>query len=285
MQSALTDDLSVFTASVGSWLAQSPVENNVLLSAIAAQRAGQAKGARPATFGWVSGGAEILGALRWPPPLPATMTAMPGPAARLLADTLAAQPAALPGVNGPAQTVACFAARWQEATGQVATQERELLLSGLTEVKLAEWPPGRLRLAAPGEAGMLVGWIAQVFAEAGLAGAEQWARQQITEQLSDGRLYVWEDHGEPVAVTGHAAPVDGVALIHGGFTPPEHRTSWYGTAVVAAVSALLLEQGCTTCIGITDNSNRYAAPALRMVGYSAVLELTEYRFGPSPSSR
>jgi predicted GNAT family acetyltransferase len=286
VQTTLTEDLGQFTRTAGDWLAASPAENNVLLSAIATQRAGQAKGDRPATFGWVTDGGEVLGALRWPPPLPATMTAMPAVAAEALATELAARGVPLPGVNGPKDAVSAFAARWQELTGQATPSVRSLVLSSTSKVTLSQWPPGGLRPARPAEASLLTGWIAKVFADAGLPAADESARQQIEEQLAGDRLYVWEDGGEPVAVTGHAAPVSGVALIHGGFTPPERRTSWYGAAVVAGVTVHLLENGCTACIGIGDHANRYVAAGLRMIGYSPLVELSEHRFqtGPEPAS-
>ncbi len=278
MQSTVTDDLDRFTAAAGDWLARSPAENNVLLTAIATQLAGQAKGDRPATFGWVADGGSVLGALRWPPPLPATITSMPAAAAAALATELVTGSIPLPGVNGPREAVSAFAARWQELTGQAVSHERSLVLSSTSKVTLTEWPPGGLRPAHPSEAELVTGWIAKVFADAGLPAADESARQQIEEQLTGNRLYVWEDGGEPVAVTGHAAPVSGVALIHGGFTPPERRTSWYGAAVVAGVTARLLEAGCTACIGIGDHANRYVAAGLRMIGYRTLCELSECRF-------
>jgi predicted GNAT family acetyltransferase len=278
VQPTVTDDLDLFTAQAGDWLAESPVENHVLLTAIETQRAGQAKGDRAAVFGWVADGGAIVGAMRWPPPLPATITAMPGPAAAALAADLATRSVPLPGVNGPAAAVSAFAAQWQELTGQSTARVRNLMLSSLSEVKLSQWPPGQMRPAEPGEAGLLTGWIAKIFADAGLPAADESARQQIDEQLSGGRLYVWEDDGQPVAVTGHAAPIAGVAMINGGFAPPEYRTSWYGTAVVAAVARHLLSQGCSACVSISDNANRYAAAGLRVVGYRPVIELSECRF-------
>jgi predicted GNAT family acetyltransferase len=277
----ITDDLGQFTATAGSWLAAAPVENNVLLSAIEAQRAEQIKGTGRVTYAWASDNGSVLGALRWPQPLPATMTAMPDSAAIALAAELAAAAAELAGITGPRQPAAAFATRWQALTGQTANRVRDLVLSHLDQVKFSDWPPGRMRRARPEETDLLVEWITKVLAEAGLPAAGPTARQQVAEQMSGGRMYVWEDNGQPVAVTGHAAPVNGVVRISGGYTAPEHRTSFYSLALLAALDTQLLADGCVACIGITDTASPHAAVGMRMLGYQPVMELSAYRFQPA----
>lgn len=278
MQINITMNLDQFTASAGNWLCAAPVENNVLLSAIAAQRADRIKGTGQVTYGWAADDGMVVGALRWPPPLPATMTAMPDEAAAALAAELAGRAAPLPGVTGPRGPAMAFATRWQELTGQPLRRVRDLMLARLDEVTFTDWPPGRMRQAQPEETELLVEWITKVLSQANLPTAELTARQQVTEQMADGRLFVWEDDGQPVAVTGHAAPVDRVVRISGGYTSPQHRTSLYGLALLAALDTHLLANGCVTCIGITDTSNPQATVGMRMLGYQPVTELSSFRF-------
>jgi predicted GNAT family acetyltransferase len=277
MRINLTQDTDVFLASAGRWLAKDPVGNNVLLNSIVAQRAGHAKGDEPALYAWAEDQSEVLGALRWPSPLPATLTAMPPAAAAALAAALAERSALLPGVNGPLEAVSAFAARWTELTSVPARPHRELVVSVLREVRLAEWPPGRMRQANGDEAPVLAGWIAAILAQAGLPSPEQTARRQVDEQLAGGRLYVWETDGQLAAVIGHAAPAEHVVLVYGGYTSPDHRDSWYGTAVVAGVCARLLGQGYS-CISITDRRNPSVGAALRAVGFEPLTSLTDYQF-------
>jgi predicted GNAT family acetyltransferase len=208
---------------------------------------------------------------------------MPEVVARALAATMADRCPSLPGVNGPQLAAAAFADRWQELTGHGIGQVRALMLARCTEVKLSEWPDGRMRPATAAEAPVLAGWIASVFAQVGLPSPEVTARQQIDEQLSGGRLFVWDNGAEMVAVTGHATPVAGVAMVHGGFASPKHRTSWYGTAIVAGVSDHVLKHGCTACIAITDRANRHTAAVLRAIGYEPVSELSDYQFPATPA--
>lgn len=277
MRISVTQDIDVFLAGAGQWLTKAPVENNTLLTTIAAQQAGHAKGSQPATYIWAEDSDAILGALRWPPPLPATLTAMPATVAAALAAELVDRDVVLPGVNGPAEAVAAFADRWTELSGQPVRHRRELVISQVEQVKLTEWPTGRMRHASDTDAPVLAEWITSVLAQAGLPSPGETARQQIQEQLSGGRLFVWEDDGQMVAVTGHAAPVEGVALVHGVYASPEHRNSWYGTGIVAAVSAHILEQGYT-CIAISDSANRHMSAALRMTGYQPVAGLVDCQF-------
>jgi hypothetical protein len=284
MRINVTTDLDQFVASASDWLSESPEQNIVLLTAIGTQQAGKAKGDQPAVYAWAEDQGVILGAMRWPPPLPATVTAMSEVTARALAAAAADRSMPLPGVNGPPAAAAEFAKRWQELTGQPLGQVRELTIARLEEVKLAEWPPGGIRPATATEVPMLTGWIATIFEQAGLPNPENTAKQQIDEQISGGRLYVWEDGGRPVAVTGFAAPVSGVALVHGGYAAPEHRTSWYGTAVVAGVCKHLLENGCTACLAITDRANPYAGAAMRLIGYQSFADIDDYQFQSAGTS-
>jgi predicted GNAT family acetyltransferase len=278
MRINLTRDIEVFLANGGRWLTKDPVGNNVLLTTIAAQHAGHVKGDEPPLYAWAEDRGEILGGLRWPPPLSATLTAMPPAAAGALAAALAERSVQLPGANGPLEAVSAFCERWTDLTGQPARQNRELVISVLREVRLTQWPSGRMRQATESEAPVLAGWIAAVLAQAGLPSPEQTARQQIDEQLAGGRLYVWEVGGQLAAVTGHAAPAENVVLVHGGFASPDHRESWYGTAIVAAVCAHLLGQGYS-CISITDRGNPHAGATLRAIGFEPTANLTDFQFG------
>lgn len=277
MRITVTQDMHRFVHSTGRWLTKSPVENNVLLNAIATQQAGHAKGSQPAIYAWAEDRGTILGAIRWPPPLPATVTAMPPDAAASLATALAERAAAVPGVNGPPDAVSDFATRWRELTGRQTRSRRELVIARAREIKFDEWPSGAMRLAVADEAPVLSEWITTILTAAGLPSATETARQQIDEQLSGGRLYVWVKDGQLAAVTGHAAPAENVVLVHGGFASPEHREGQYGTAVVAAVTAHLLEQGYE-CIGITDRANPHAGALLRAIGYEPAASLTDLTF-------
>jgi predicted GNAT family acetyltransferase len=278
VETIFTEDVDRFTDAVGDWLAKNPAENNVMLTAIENQRAGRAKGTHPATYGWVTNAGEILGALRWAPPLVARMTAMLEPAARALAAELAVREIPLPGISGPHDCAAAFTARWEELTGQGPVRVRKLQMSQLAKVHFSEWPPGNMRPAQAGDVALVTGWLAALFRGGGMSKPELAARQQVEEQLAGGRLYVWEDDGKPVAMIGHAAPVCGVVRLAGGYSPPEYRTSWYGVGLAAAVADGLFKSGHLACIAITDESNPYASAALRMIGYRSLLLLSEYRY-------
>jgi hypothetical protein len=74
MRINLSRDIDVFLANAGRWLTKDPVGNNVLLTTIAAQHAGHVKGGEEPLYAWAEDRGEILGAMRWPPPLPAGAT-------------------------------------------------------------------------------------------------------------------------------------------------------------------------------------------------------------------
>ena len=116
----LTEDLDFYRAAAGDFLESAPVINTIQLSVLANLRArgGSAYGGRPPLFGWWRPpGGQVEGAFLVTPPFPVLLTRVPDQAARLLADTLAARPGPLAGVNAEPATAAAFAAAWAELTG------------------------------------------------------------------------------------------------------------------------------------------------------------------------
>jgi len=71
-------------------------------------------------------------------------------------------------------------------------------------------------------------------------------RSAVAEQLS--RTWLVEDNGQITAVAARSAQTDRAAMIGGVFTPPEHRRKGYGSTVVHALAASILEEGRAACL-------------------------------------
>lgn len=279
MHATITTDVERFAAVAGPWLHQDRVGNHILLTAIAQTRARQTKSAGTASFGWVSGdGGEVVGAARWHQGFPATISDMPRDAARVLAGGFAGAGSALPGVNGPVGTVDAFTADWTELTGQAGSLVREQHLFRMDGVTDIPDVGGDIRPARPEETDLLVAWLAEVFSGAGLPNPAAVAKYHVMDQMAGGRLHVWDDDG-PVAVAGHAAAVDGVVLLAGGFVPPDHRGHAYMRALCARMCDDLFRGGVQTCVAVFDDGNEAIVRTVEKIGLRPVRALREYRFG------
>jgi predicted GNAT family acetyltransferase len=125
--------------------------------------------------------------------------------------------------------------------------------------------PGTLRLAAPRDRDLLVGWMEEFVREAGLIGAGQ-ARAMIDGYLRRQTLSVW-DQGRPVSMIGVNPPVAGVARIGPVYTPPADRRRGYAGSAVAAASRRALAADADRCMLFTDLANPTSNKIYAEVGY------------------
>ncbi len=78
--------------------------------------------------------------------------------------------------------------------------------------------------------------------------------------------YIWDDNG-PVAQAHLGTETQTGALIDDVYTPPYYRNKGYATALVAAVSQILLDSGKKYCVLFADAENATSCGIYRKVGY------------------
>jgi predicted GNAT family acetyltransferase len=137
-------------------------------------------------------------------------------------------------VTGVTGTARAIAAAWVRRTGGTT---RTTMNEAMHVLDTVDDPPrpaaGALRLAEPDERDLLIEWMREFVAEAGLIGAAQ-AAGMVDARLRHQGLLVW-DGGQPVSMIGVTPEVSGVVRIGPVYTPPPHRRRGYaGTAVAAA---------------------------------------------------
>ena len=93
-----------------------------------------------------------------------------------------------------------------------------------------------------------------------------------------GGFGLWHDAGGAVSLAGFGGPTPNGIRIGPVYTPPEHRNRGYGTAVTAAVSELLLEQGRRFCFLYTDLANPTSNAIYLRIGYEPVCDSRELAF-------
>ena len=187
-------------------------------------------------------------------------------------------------VTGVPDTARAIAAAWVRRTGGTTRTTMNEAMHVLDEVRDPPRPAaGSLRLAEPDERDLLVAWMEEFVAEAGLIGAAQAARM-VDARLRNQGLLVWDD-GQPVSMIGVAPEVSGVVRIGPVYTPPENRRRGYASAAVAAVSRLALARGARRCMLFTDLANPTSNKIYAEVGYRRTGDWEEIALEPAqPSS-
>jgi predicted GNAT family acetyltransferase len=198
-----------------------------------------------------------------------------------LIDRLLEEEQELPGVVAAIPELETFVAMWTSARDLDATR---VIRHGIYEVRrVSSLPPapGRSRPAAAADRELVLGWASDFADEVlpegdpGPRGIE--ARLEATE--SSG-VWLWEDAGVPVSMSGYGGETPSGIRIGPVYTPPELRGRGYATTLVAEQSRWLLGTGRRFCFLYTDLDNPASNALYRRIGYRMVAEAGEVRFDP-----
>ena len=94
----------------------------------------------------------------------------------------------------------------------------------------------------------------------------------------DAGLWLWEDGGGPVSLSGYGGSTPNGIRIGPVYTPPEHRGRGYATSLVTQQSHWLLGARRSFCFLYTDLDNPTSNALYRRIGYRMVAEAREVRF-------
>jgi predicted GNAT family acetyltransferase len=233
---------------------------------------------RPALFAYGLGARDEVefAALRTSPwPLLASPLD-PAAAEPLMAEWLPANPE-VAGVSGVPDTARAIAAAWAHRTGGTTRRTMSEAMHVLEEVRDPPRPAGgELRIPRADERDLLVVWMREFVAEAGLIGAAQ-SEAMIDARLRRRTLLVWDD-GQPVSMIGLNPEVAGVVRIGPVYTPPPQRRRGYAGSAVAAGSRRALAAGAARCMLFTDLANPTSNKIYAEVGYRRIGEWEEIAF-------
>jgi len=205
-------------------------------------------------------------------------------ALRVLVDAVSSDGVAVPGVVGNRPVVDEFVALWTDATGDTAEVSMTQGVFALQQAKPVPAVAGQPRRAVPADRELVIDWY-EAFASEAISEEEHPIRDRL-EQTVDNHLdtddataaWLWEVDGEPVALSSFGRGTPSGARIGPVYTPPRHRRSGYGTALVAAQSQWLLDHGRRFCFLYTDLANPTSNAIYRRIGYEQVAESAEYLF-------
>lgn len=184
-------------------------------------------------------------------------------------------------VAGPADHVGEFARLWSAATGvpnRLSMRERIFRVSHVVPPRPVA---GSLRIAGPEDRDVIAGWLF-AFAEEALqenAVPDIASRVERWMAARDGRyMGLWDDGG-PASMCGVSGPTPSGIRVGPVYTPPALRGQGYASNLVAAVSQRELAGGRRACFLFTDLANPTSNHIYQAIGYEAVRDIDQYRFG------
>jgi predicted GNAT family acetyltransferase len=190
----------------------------------------------------------------------------------------------LPGVVGALPEVETFSTAWSAKRGVKARRRMGQGVFALERVAPVSGVPGGMRQAGENDRPLLLEWLNAFGVEAlndDEPDDERLARV-IDHRLSsaDAGLVFWE-HDGPVSMAGFGGRTPNGIRVGPVYTPPNLRGRGYASALVAELSASLLESGRRFCFLYTDLSNPTSNRIYERIGYERVCDSAEIVFEPA----
>jgi uncharacterized protein len=95
-------------------------------------------------------------------------------------------------------------------------------------------------------------------------------RENLTHSIAAERIFVLEDHGKLVSMTGLNAQLPTIVQIGGVWTPPNLRSRGYARQLIARHLKHLRACGLEKAILFTEEENRAARAVYESLGFSQV---------------
>jgi uncharacterized protein len=233
---------------------------------------------------WVAAdGDEVAGAaLRTP--LFNLVLAQPAndPALGALVDRMIAEGQDLPGVVAASPEVEAFVGAW---TAEHDVDPAILFRHGIYELReVMDVPsaPGVARPVTPADREQVIAWTLAFADEVFPDETDRERHVRLVDArlraTDDAGLWLWEDGGGPVSLSGYGGSTPNGIRIGPVYTPPEHRGRGYATSLVTQQSRWLLGVGRSLCFLYTDLDNPTSNALYRRIGYRMVAEAREVRF-------
>ena len=278
------DDVAAFREVATPYLVRDEARHNLILGI--SSTLVQKPDLHPVFDLWVAfDGDEVTAAALRTPPFNLVL-AQPSSDVALdaLVDRMIAEGQDLPGVVAAIPEVEAFVGAW---TAEHDVDAAIVLRHGVYELReVMDVPPapGLARPVTPADREQVIAWTL-AFADEVLP--DQMDRERHVELVEarlgatdDAGLWLWEDGGDPVSLSGYGGSTPHGIRIGPVYTPPEHRGRGYATSLVAEQSHWLIGAGRSLCFLYTDLDNPTSNALYRRIGYRMVAEAREVRFDP-----
>jgi len=225
-------------------------------------------------FATVETAGDVVGCVMRTPPHKAIVTALPEEAAPVVAAGLSERYAALPAILGPTSAAERVAEAWVGLRGGHC---RAGMLQGLYRVEEVRPPtgvPGVLRVATADDIDLACDWGLGFSRDARVDFPTR--REAVERWVGDRALHMWDASDEPVSMAVARGRTERGVRVGFVYTPPEHRRHGFASALTAALSQKMLDDGCAFCVLYTDLSNPTSNAIYRRVGYELIEELRDF---------
>ncbi len=268
-------DARAFLARAERWLEASEMENGMALASARNARYEEWRYEKPVYWATIEDGGRILGCAFRTPPHRLGVTALNNTAIAATIVNVGQVYRTLSGVSGPEPTVSVLAEAWCRTRGTTAVvRSRHRLYSLRVLVPPTQPPRGALRLATEADAALVRSWGEAFTKEAGVEGVDV----SLFDQLVKARkAYVWDDE-QPRCLAASIRQTSRASAIGVLFTPHELRGRGYGTATVAALSALLFAGGSSGCYLFADPDNTAVSRIAGGIGYQKIQDQADVDF-------
>ncbi len=191
----------------------------------------------------------------------------------------------VPGIIGNRPTVDWFVAEWEKVTGESAKLGMEQGVFAIERVIPARIIQGSARPARLADADLLLQWLNEFAAEALPDEPRDDARlrEMVDKRLAgegSGDFWLWDVNGEPKSMSSYGSPTGSGIRIGAVYTPPPLRGHGCASALVAAQSGWLLDNGYESCFLFTDAANPTSNAIYERIGYKRVAAGASYTFAP-----
>jgi hypothetical protein len=226
----------------------------------------------------VSDGSRITGVAWMTPPHPLGLSPMPPVAVKQLVEHMSSLPDKVSGVIGPKPAVEQFKDLWLARQG---IRVRSMMQQRIYQLERVTPPPpvaGTMRLAREGDRRLLEQWNLGFSIDSGLGNDRQSAIAFADHDITTESRYFWELDGQPVSMAGFGGQTPSGIRVSRVYTPREQRGRGHASALVAAMSQKLLDQGRKFCFLYTDLANPTSNSIYQRIGYRPVCDSAHYTF-------
>ncbi len=226
----------------------------------------------------VADGPHITGSAWMTPPYPLGISAMPRSAVEELVHHVRSLPDKVNGVVGPKPTVDQFNELW---VAHPEVRVKSVMHQRIYELERVTPPPavpGTMRQAGEADRRLLERWNLGFSIDSGLGSDMESAIAVADYDLRSASRYFWELGDKPVSMAGFGGRTPSGIRVSRVYTPPPQRGRGYATALVAAMSQRLLDQGRKFCFLYTDLANPTSNSIYQRIGYRPVCDSAHYTF-------
>lgn len=270
------NNAEAFLKHAEEWLLQAEAEHNLILGLARQLTTSTAPYEPPIYLATIEADGAVVGCAFRTPPFKLGLTRMPEAALPALVQDLAGIYAWIPAALGPEHETKTFAALWSETKGiraRAGMRQRIYQLDTVTPPD--RMPAGCMRLAEAQDVALAAEWLDAFRDDTGLPGPD--SRPQAQEWIARQSMYLWED-GAPVSMAGWTGRTRHGARVGYVYTPPQRRGSGYASALTAALSQNLLDEGLAFCLLYTNLANPTSNSIYQRIGYYPVCDVMDYDF-------